>query len=152
MTGAELRVLEAPHRYRYYATALSRDLVRRLDVPKPAIFFVDETLNRPAFDAEAIGLGNSATRPELANAISCVERPRSRTRASRPGNARRCAETGKRTDCSNGCRAGAPDSHEEQLRSVPARESAVGLFELLQHFVAPRFGVWRQFPGEVVRW
>lgn len=69
VTGAELRVLEAPPRYRYYATALSRDLVRRLDVPKPAIFFVDETLNRPAFDAEAIGLGNSATRPELANTV-----------------------------------------------------------------------------------
>jgi hypothetical protein len=44
-------------------------LLQDLQVSKPAIFFVDETLNRPAYDAEAIGLANAATRPELANTV-----------------------------------------------------------------------------------
>ena len=36
---------------------------------KPAIFFVEDTRNNPAFDAEAIGLANANRRPELANTV-----------------------------------------------------------------------------------
>jgi hypothetical protein len=69
LAGAELRVVEAPHRFRFYSTPVSRELLRLLPVTKPAVFFVDETHNRPAFDAEAIGRGNAATRPELADTV-----------------------------------------------------------------------------------
>jgi hypothetical protein len=69
LAGAELRLLEAPRRFHFYSTPVARELLQDLQVSKPAIFFVDETLNRPAYDAEAIGLANAATRPELANTV-----------------------------------------------------------------------------------
>jgi hypothetical protein len=69
LAHANLRVIEAPRRFHFYATAVSRELLRRLQVAKPALFFVDDTLNRPAFDAEAIGRANSTTRPELVNTV-----------------------------------------------------------------------------------
>jgi len=69
LAGVEVRLLEAPRRFQFYSTPVSRELLQDLQVSKPAIFFVDDTLNRPAFDAEAIGLANAETRPELANTI-----------------------------------------------------------------------------------
>jgi hypothetical protein len=65
----ELRTIEAPSAFHYYSTQQSRELLRLVDVPKPALFFVEDTYNDPAFDAEAIGLANSSTRPELANTV-----------------------------------------------------------------------------------
>jgi hypothetical protein len=38
-------------------------------VARPAVYLVRDTKNRPAFDAEAIGRGNSRSRPELADTI-----------------------------------------------------------------------------------
>jgi len=67
--SAELRVLEAPRRFHYYHTPVSRELLRTVQVRKPAVFFVEDTRNNPAFDAEAIGRVNSANRPELANTV-----------------------------------------------------------------------------------
>ena len=69
IVAAELRQLSAPPRYRYYQTPVSRELARLAPVPRPAIYFVADTLNRPAFDAEAIGRANSGSRPELADTI-----------------------------------------------------------------------------------
>lgn len=69
LAGAELRLLEAPRRFHSYSTPVARELLRDLQVSKPAVFFVDDTLNRPAYDAEAIGLANASTRPELANTV-----------------------------------------------------------------------------------
>lgn len=69
LAGAELRVVDAPHRFRFYSTPVSRELLRLLPVTKPAVFFADDTRNVPAFDAEAIGRGNAATRPELADTV-----------------------------------------------------------------------------------
>ena len=66
---ADLVILAAPRRLRFFSNTLARELVGELDVPRPAIFFIDETLNNPAFDAEAIGVSNSATRPLLANTV-----------------------------------------------------------------------------------
>lgn len=65
----EVRVLETPRRFRFYATRDSRALLRRLPARKPAIFFVDDTHNVPPFDAEAIGRANASSRPELADTI-----------------------------------------------------------------------------------
>jgi hypothetical protein len=69
LAAVELRVVEAPRRFHFYSTPVSRELLRRLTVAKPAVFFVEDTLNQPAFDAEAIGRGNSAARPELADTV-----------------------------------------------------------------------------------
>lgn len=52
--------------YRYLSTPVARALVRRVRPAKPAVFFVRDTRHTPAFDAEAFGTGNTATRPELA--------------------------------------------------------------------------------------
>jgi hypothetical protein len=65
----DLAVLETPPRFRYYRTPVSRALLRALEVRKPALFFVEDTRNVPAFDAEAIGLSNAGSRPELANTV-----------------------------------------------------------------------------------
>ena len=67
--SAELRVLEAPRRFHYYQTPVSRELLRTMQVGKPAVFFVEDTRNNPAFDAEAIGRANAFGRPELANTV-----------------------------------------------------------------------------------
>ena len=69
LAGVELRTVEAPRRFHFYYTPVARELLRALAVVKPAVFFVDDTLNRPAFDAEAIGLANAAARPELAHTV-----------------------------------------------------------------------------------
>src|SRR5262249_54297208 len=69
LVGAELRLVTAPRELHYYSTPAATRLLRSLAVTPPAIFFLDDTRNEPAFDAEAIGRGNSATRPELADTI-----------------------------------------------------------------------------------
>ena len=68
-TSIELYEIDGPERYRSLFTPVSRDLAKRLALPKPTIFFVADTLNRPAFDAEAVGRGNSRTRPEMADTV-----------------------------------------------------------------------------------
>lgn len=65
----DLHVVEAPARFQFFSTEVSRALLRSLKVRKPAVFFVDGTRNVPAYDAEAIGRGNSASRPELADTV-----------------------------------------------------------------------------------
>lgn len=69
IVAAELRLLDAPPRFRYYLTPVSRELARLAPMPRPAIYFVADTLNRPAFDAEAIGRANSGNRQELADTV-----------------------------------------------------------------------------------
>lgn len=68
-SAASLHELEAPRRFHFYATGVSRELLHGLPATKPAVFFVEDNLNRPAFDAEAIGRANSASRPELTDTI-----------------------------------------------------------------------------------
>lgn len=69
LARAHLHVISAPREFQVYFTPLSRQLVRAIDAAKPALFFVEDTRNNPAFDAEAIGRANSATRPELADTV-----------------------------------------------------------------------------------
>lgn len=66
---AELVLLDAPARYRDFHTPDSRELARALPLARPTIYFVAGTRQRPAFDAEAIGRGNSRTRPELRDTV-----------------------------------------------------------------------------------
>jgi hypothetical protein len=69
LTQLELRTIAAPRRFHFYSTPVSRALLQTLAVPKPALFFVEDTHNHPAFDAEAIGEANATRRPELANTV-----------------------------------------------------------------------------------
>ena len=69
LAQAELLRLDAPDRFRYYRTPDSRELARAIPLRKPAIYFVVGTRQRPAFDAEAVGRGNSRTRAELRDTV-----------------------------------------------------------------------------------
>lgn len=64
-----VKEIEAPARYRVLFTPVSRELARRLALPKPTVYFVAGTRHRPPFDAEAVGRGNSRTRPEMADTV-----------------------------------------------------------------------------------
>lgn len=59
----------APVRYRDFYTPISRELAGALALPKPTIYFVARTRQQPAFEAEAIGRGNSGSRPELRDTV-----------------------------------------------------------------------------------
>ncbi len=69
LESAELVRIRVPERYRDFLTPVSRELARAVPLPRPVIWFVRDTRQRPAFDAEAIGRGNSRTRPELADSV-----------------------------------------------------------------------------------
>lgn len=62
-------LLDAPREFQFYVTPVSRTLARSMPLPRPTVYFVRDTLNRPAFDAEAIGRSNSRSRPELLNTV-----------------------------------------------------------------------------------
>lgn len=81
VTSVELRVIEAPQRFHHYDTPVSRELLRNFTTPRPALFFVEDTKNNPAFDAEAIGLANAKPRPELANTVWVAHGARDLSRA-----------------------------------------------------------------------
>jgi hypothetical protein len=68
-TEAELLRIRVPGSHRDFDTPRSRELARALELRKPTIYFVAGTRQRPAFEAEAIGRGNSRTRPELADTV-----------------------------------------------------------------------------------
>jgi hypothetical protein len=52
-----------------FSTQAARALARTHPVPRPAVYLVRDTRSRPAFDAEAIGRGNSRSRPEIADTV-----------------------------------------------------------------------------------
>jgi hypothetical protein len=65
----ELVLIDAEERFRDFHTPVSRELARVLALGKPTVYFVSGTRQRPAFEAEAIGRGNSASRPELRDTV-----------------------------------------------------------------------------------
>lgn len=65
----DLLRVQTPPAQRWFDTPRSRELARALDLPRPAVFFAAGTRQVPAFDAEAIGRGNSRSRPELADTV-----------------------------------------------------------------------------------
>lgn len=70
--GTTLVRADVEARFRIFHTPTSRELARRLRPGTPAIYFVDGTRQNPAFDAEAIGRGNSRSRPELRDTVWVV--------------------------------------------------------------------------------
>ena len=69
IAGAYLLRITVPESHRYFDTPRSRELARALALPKPTLYFTAGTRQMPAFDAEAIGRGNSRTRPELSDTV-----------------------------------------------------------------------------------
>lgn len=72
--GLELKTVEltrvaAPSRFHDFLTPMSRQLAAALQLGKPTVYFIAGTRQLPAFDAEAIGRGNSRTRPELRDTV-----------------------------------------------------------------------------------
>lgn len=69
ITGADLLRISVPNSHRYFDAPRSRELALALALPKPTLYFTAGTRQVPAFDAEAIGRGNSRTRPELEDTV-----------------------------------------------------------------------------------
>jgi hypothetical protein len=69
MERVEFHVLAVSPGYLDFSTPAARELARAYSVERPTVYLVRDTKNRPAFDAEAIGRGNSATRPEIADTV-----------------------------------------------------------------------------------
>jgi hypothetical protein len=65
----ELFVLEVPASHMDFSTPVARELASAYPVSRPAVYLVRDTRARPAFDAEAVGRGNSRTRPEIADTV-----------------------------------------------------------------------------------
>ena len=72
---AELLDLAAPDSLDF-STPTARELARAFPLARPAVYLVRDTKSRPAFDAEAIGRGNSRSRPELADTVWMTEATR----------------------------------------------------------------------------
>ncbi len=68
-TIAYLHEFDGARRYRDLSSPVSRELARQIRLGRPAIFFVDDTVHRPAFDAEAIGRANAGRRPEMTDTV-----------------------------------------------------------------------------------
>jgi len=66
---AGFHVVEAPESQMDFSTPAARELARAYPVARPTLYLVRDTQSRPAFDAEAIGRGNSRTRPEIADTV-----------------------------------------------------------------------------------
>ena len=69
LTRVRWFVLSVPSRWLDFSTPRATELVRAFEVRRPAAFLVRDTRQLPAFDAEAIGRGNSRTRPELRDTV-----------------------------------------------------------------------------------
>ncbi len=69
MTGADLLLITVPETHRHFDTPRSRELAEALALSKPTLYFTAGTRQTPAFDAEAIGRGNSRSRPELRDTV-----------------------------------------------------------------------------------
>ncbi|MBL8384586.1 MAG: hypothetical protein JNM90_16010, partial [Burkholderiales bacterium] len=67
--AVRLARLQAPRPFHVLFTPVSRTLARLLPPARPAVIFVDDTRQRPAFDAEAVGRANARTRPEMADTV-----------------------------------------------------------------------------------
>ena len=59
----------APPAFHDLSNPESRVLAATLAAARPTVFFVRDTRNQPAFDAEAFGSGNTRSRPELEHSV-----------------------------------------------------------------------------------
>jgi hypothetical protein len=65
--------VKAPRRLSYFNDWSANALVSKLEIPRPAVFFVRDTLQQIAFDAEAIGHSNGRSRPSLVDTVWMTE-------------------------------------------------------------------------------
>ena len=65
----QVRTVESPRRYRYLHDDWSWRLVKQLDPARPAVFFVEDTLRAPAFEAEAFGQANTRHSPAMRDTV-----------------------------------------------------------------------------------
>ena len=68
-----VHTLAGPQLYRYFHDTIGSDLVAKTGLPKPTVYFVRDTLQVEAFDAEAIGRRNSGSRPALRYTVWMTE-------------------------------------------------------------------------------
>jgi subtilisin family serine protease len=73
ISAVRLYRIEAPRRLSYFNDRNATALVSKLEIPRPAVFFLRDTLQQIAFDAEAIGHSNSRSRPSLVDTIWMTE-------------------------------------------------------------------------------
>jgi hypothetical protein len=71
--SVRLHQLDAPERFRDFSVPLAMDLLSRVDIPRPSVFFVRDTLQHIAYDAEAFGQSNTVTRPILRDTVWITE-------------------------------------------------------------------------------
>lgn len=69
IADAELLHIAVPATHRDFDTPRSRELAQMLALRAPVVYFAANTRQTPAFEAEAIGRGNSSSRPELRDSI-----------------------------------------------------------------------------------
>lgn len=69
MPAVDVQTIDAPRRHRYFHERSASKLLDALPVPRPAVFFVADTLQATPFDAEAIGRANSRGRKALMNTV-----------------------------------------------------------------------------------
>jgi subtilisin family serine protease len=65
--------VRTPRRYLYFNEQHASSFVKDMEVARPAVFFVRDTLRRLAFDAEAIGHANGRRRPSLVDTVWMTE-------------------------------------------------------------------------------
>jgi hypothetical protein len=131
-TVVELAEFDGPARYRYLDTPVSRELARRVRRAHPAIFFVADTRNRPAFDAEAVGRGNSRARPEMTDTVWITAGTRDLPNVIAHELSHVLADSGEHSDLPNNLMrdASAPGSTvltDAQCRRITERGEANGL-------------------------
>jgi hypothetical protein len=73
VSAIDVHRLDGPETLRYYRLASARELVGGVSLSKPTVYFVRDTLQRDAYDAEAIGKGNSSNRPTLIYTVWVTE-------------------------------------------------------------------------------
>lgn len=69
----DLYTLDAADSYQYFRDSAAAELVRRTGLPRPTTYLVRDTLQEIAFEAEAVGRANSASRPELRDTVWIIE-------------------------------------------------------------------------------
>jgi hypothetical protein len=69
LAALEIVALEGDRYFQDFRTPAARELAQRIPLSRPTVYFVADTLQRPAFDAEAIGRSNSRTLPEIADTV-----------------------------------------------------------------------------------
>jgi hypothetical protein len=69
MSRVEVLRMDGPERFKVYRNDWSSELISKLEPRRPAVFFVRDTLQEIAFDAEAIGRSNGRRRPQLIDTV-----------------------------------------------------------------------------------